>query len=224
MSSMKYARDQRGSSTAMVVSLVATVLLLVGAIVFGVWAFMGRQDYKNNVDSKIATAVQANTKTVQAADAKTYAEEAKNPLKTYVGPEAYGSVHISYPKTWSAYVSTSNSGQPFDFYAHPDVVPGTADQNITYALRAQVVNTSYSNTLSRYSALQKAGQSTVAPYALPKNSSVLGVRVDGMLANNVKGHMVILPLRDKTLQIWTESDQYVSDFNNIILANASFSP
>lgn len=204
--------------------LVMMTLLFVAATVFGVWAFMGRQDYKNNVASKIAAAVQDNTKTVQAKDAADYAEAAKQPLKTYVGPEAYGSVHISYPRTWSVYVATDSSSLPLDMYAQPDYVPSITAQTSAFALRVQVTQTSYSETVAQYQSLQKAGTVTVTPYALPKNSNIIGVRVDGQLTPTKQGSMVILPLRDKSLTIWTESTQYLSDFNNIILPNASFSP
>lgn len=221
---MKHISDEQGSSTVLVVSVVIVSLLFVGAAAFGVWAFMGRQDYKNNVDSKIASAVTANTKEVQAKDAADYAEASKQPLKTYVGPEAYGSVHISYPKTWSAYIAANSSSLPLDAYAQPDVVPSITDKNSAFALRVQVTQTSYSQTLSQYQSRQKSGQVTVTPYALPKNSDVVGVRVDGQLTDTKQGSMVILPLRDKSLTIWTESSQYLSDFNNIILPNASFSP
>ena len=224
MSSMKHIGDEQGSSTALVVSLILVSLLFVGAAGFGVWAFMGRQDYKNNVADKITTAVQANTKTVQAKDAIDYAEAAKQPLKTYVGPETYGSVHISYPKTWSAYVATDSGSLPLDMYAQPDVVPSITAQTSTFALRVQVTQTSYSQTVSQYQSLQKAGTVTVTPYALPKNAAIIGVRVDGQLTTTKQGSMIILPLRDKSLKIWTESNQYLSDFNNIILPNASFSP
>jgi len=36
--------------------------------------------------------------------------------------------------------------------------------------------------------------------------------------------MILLPLRDKTLKISTESQQFVGDFDNIILANLKFVP
>lgn len=223
MSSMKHFGDERGSSTALIVSLIMVSLLFAGAAGFGIWAFMGRQDYKNNVDSKIASAVQSNTKTVQAKDAADYAEAAKQPLKTYIGPEAYGSVHISYPKTWSSYVVTESS-LPLDMYSQPDVVPSISAQTSTFALRVQVSQGTYSQTLSQYQSLQKQGSVTVTPYSLPKTPSVVGVRVDGQLTTTKQGSMVILPLRDKSLKIWTESSQYISDFNNNILPNASFSP
>ena len=224
MSSMKHIGDEQGSSTALVVSLILVSVLFIGAAGFGTWAFMSRQDYKNNVASKVSTAVQANTKTVQAKDAADYAEAAKQPLKTYIGPETYGSVHISYPKTWSAYVATDSSSLPLDMYAQPDVVPSITAQTSAFALRVQVTQTSYSQTVSQYQALQKAGAVTVTPYTLPKNSTIVGVRVDGQLTPTKQGSLIILPLRDKSLKVWTESSQYLSDFNNIILPNASFSP
>jgi hypothetical protein len=49
------------------------------------------------------------------------------------------------------------------------------------------------------------------------------VRVKGEVRNETVD-MVVLPLRDKTLQLWTEGTQFENDFNNNILANFSFSP
>jgi len=219
---MKYAGEERGS-VAMVVTVVMLVVLLLAAVGFGVWAFMGRQDYKNNVDSKIKAAVQDNSKAVRAQDAKEYAEAAKNPLKTYTGPEAYGSVTLQYPRTWSAYVVTG-SGQPLDAYFNPDVVPSISDQKSVFALRVQVVATAYSQSVAPYKNLQKQGKVTVSPYALPTVSSVVGVRIDGQIAPTKQGSLVILPVRDKTLKLWIESNQFAADFNNTILPKAGFSP
>jgi hypothetical protein len=36
--------------------------------------------------------------------------------------------------------------------------------------------------------------------------------------------MVILPLRDKTLEISTEAAQYQPDFNTYVLPNVTFNP
>lgn len=220
---MKRVSGEQGS-VATLVSIILLSVFLVAALGFGVWAFMGRQDYKNNSDAKVKAAVQANTKAVQEQDAKDYAEAAKEPLKTYIGPEAFGSVHISYPKTWSAYVVTTSGTQPLDAYFNPEFVPSATDKDSVFALRAEVVSTSYSQSLSQYKSLQKQGKVTVAPYALPKTPSEVGVRVEGQLTTKKQGSMVILPLRDKTLKIWIESAQYLDDFNKLILPNASFSP
>lgn len=209
-------------SIAVVLSIVLLAVALIGTGGFAVWAFSGRQDYKNNVDAKIAVAIQANTKKVQALDAAAYAEEAKNPLKTYTGPEAFGTISITYPKTWSVYVLTGNTAIPVNYYAHPDVVPSVEGDASNFALRMQVVEQKYSAVLQQYSGLQKQGKLTAKPYALPKVSSVTGVRFDGQLLQNKKGSLVVIPVRDKTLKIWTESENFVKDFDQIILPNASF--
>lgn len=191
---------------------------------FGYWAYSGRQDYKDNVDAKIATAVEANTQKVQAADAKQFAEEAKQPLKTYVGPEAYGSVHISYPKTWSAYVDTTGGSIGLNGYFYPDTVPSITARTSVFALRVQVVQTPYSQAVNQYSGVLKQGKVKVAPYTLPKVPSVVGVRVDGQITQDKQGSIVLLPLRDKTLEISTEANVFLPDFNANILPNATFSP
>lgn len=215
--------DEVGSAMSLV--LIATLsVLFVGASVFAIWAFMGQQDYKANVEQKVQVAVLANTKQVQATDAATYAEEAKKPLKAYNGPEAYGSVSIQYPKTWSSYLVTNNTATPINFYAHPDIVPGVGSQTSSYALRVEVVAQSYSAVLKTYDGSLKQGKVTVTPYALPKNPSNIGSRVEGQLDQSIQGKLVILPLRDKTLKIWTESSSFYTDFEQTILPNASFVP
>ncbi|PID99576.1 hypothetical protein CSA80_02335 [Candidatus Saccharibacteria bacterium] len=219
---MKYTKNEQGS-TVVLVTVVLLSVFLVAALGFGIWAFLGRQDYKNNVAEKIKAAVAQNTKEVQAKDAADYAEAAKRPLKTYVGPETYGSVTISYPKTWSAYIVTK-SGQPLDAYFNPDYVPSATDRKSVFALRAQIVSTSYSQTMAQFKGLQKQGKVTVTPYALPKTPTQVGVRIDGQLTPTKQGSMVVLPVRDKTLKLWIESNQFNADFSKIILPNASFSP
>lgn len=222
MSSMKYADDSRGS-VATILAIVLLGLLLIGALGFGFWAYSGRQDFKNNADQKVAAAVQANTKKVQQADALQYAEEAKNPLKTYTGPAEFGSLRIQYPKTWSAYVALG-SNYPVDGYFAPDYVPSVQSQSSTFALRAQIVTTSYSDTLRQFTSLQQQGKVSVQPYAFPKVTNVVGSRVDGQIAQNKQGSMIVVPLRDKTLKIWTESDAFKHDFETYILPNLTFSP
>lgn len=203
--------------------VITLAVLFVGAGAFGVWAFTSRQSYKNNVERKIGAAVTENTKQVQIDEAKKFAEAEKQPLKQYIGSEQYGSVHVNYPKTWSAYVSSS-SNTPVDLYMNPDFVPSTVSQNSLFALRVMVVAQPYSQLASSYTAMQKSGKVTISAYELPRNKGVVGSRIDGQISPKKRGAIVLLPLRDKTLQIMTESETFLGDFNNIILPNASFSP
>lgn len=222
--------NQDGAVNGLAVSLVLAVILLIGAIVFGVWAYGSRQDYKNNTDQKIAAAEQvAKQKESTRKDAE-FAEEEKNPLKTYHGPQATGSLVIAYPKTWSGYVDdsgrSSNNAQ-LDGYFYPGVVPSVQAEGSIFALRVSVVDQKYSEVMSDISNLQKSKDPpppTVVPYALPQVPDTVGVKVTGTLPDRRTGTMVILPLRDQTLEIWTEGNQFAGDFNNIILPNFKFSP
>jgi hypothetical protein len=116
--------------------------LLIASIVFGVWAYGGYQDYKNNSDQKAAAAVQV-AKTQQAAELqKQFDEQFKSPFKVFKGSPTYGSVTFNYPKTWSGYVDSSNDSAPINGYFHPGEVPGT-QQEVAYALRVELVTTDY---------------------------------------------------------------------------------
>jgi hypothetical protein len=86
------------------------------------------------------------------------------------------------------------------------------------------LNQTYSTVLSNLSDLEQTGQVTVTPYKLPKVPTVIGVEAVGEIENNISGTMVILPLRDTTLEIWTEGTQFLRDYNQNILPNFSFSP
>jgi len=207
----------------LLVPLIASVVLFLLAIGFGAWAFMERQDYKDNSDQKAAAAAQETKAATQAEEAAKYAEEAKSPLKTFVGPSDFGSVTIQYPKTWSAYVQ-EGSETPLNGYFHPNVVPDVEQETSVFALRVEIVEESYDQVLGEFTAASEQGEVTVAPYKLPKVSSVVGSRIDGQVAQDKRGSMVLFPLRNVTLKVWTETDQYLTDFNDIILPNLTFSP
>ena len=220
MSVMKQL-EERGN----ILVTVLLALLLVAALAFGFWAFQSRQDYKNNVDQKVALAVTAAQKQQQETDAKKEAEDLKQPLRTYKSPEAFGSIVVMYPNTWSAFVDDSgSSGNPVNGYFYPGAVPGVTNQNTAFALRIQVLTQSYSDAVANFSSLVQQGKVKAAPYALPKVPSAVGTRFEGQLSQNKTGSMVVLPLRDKTLEISTEANQFENDFNNNILPNLTFNP
>lgn len=225
MSDMK-TLDQRGVLNALLIPLILVIIFFIGAAGFGYWAFSSRQDYKNNSDQKVAVAVEAAEERTQAADAKQYAEEAKRPLKTYVGPSSFGALTVQYPKTWSAHVieNVDNDSRPIDAYFHPDFVPDTGNQTKSFALRIQLVGQSYDSVLDGYNGAAKNGKVTVAPYRLAKVPTAIGSVVTGQIDSRKQGTMVVLPLRNMTLKIWADSSEYLPDLNNIILPNFSFTP
>jgi hypothetical protein len=224
MSSMSQTRED-GYVSSTLISLIVSIVFLVGAIGFGTWAFMSRQDYKNNSDQKAAKAAAESKTATEAADAIKYAEEAKNPLKTHKSPDQFGGVTLQYPKTWSAYVDEGRGGNtPVDNYFHPDIVPSTDNKAAAYALRIQVVEQAYSSVVDSFKSAVNGGKLAASPYALPKVPDIVGTRLTGEVRNDRQGSLIILPMRNLTLKIWTEAPEHLPDFDNIILANLTFSP
>lgn len=224
MSSMSLEK-QGGYVSSTFVSLVIAVVFLLGAIGFGGWAFASRQDYKNNSDQKAAKAADASKAATEAAGAIKYAEEAKNPLKTHKGPDQFGGVTVQYPKTWSAYViEDGRSATPVNDYFYPDVVPGVDTKGNAYSLRIQVVDQAYDRVIESYKNDVDTKKVTATPATLPKVSNVVGTRFTGQIERDKQGSAIILPMRNMTLKIWTESADYLPDFNNSILPNLTFSP
>lgn len=216
---------QAGFTNPLTLWLAFAIVLFVGAAVFGVWSYMGRLDYKNNSDQKVAAAVTENTKAVRAEESAKYAEESKKPLKPFVGPAAYGSVTVNYPKTWSAYVlQDEKSREPLNSYFHPDFVPNVSAKGSSFALRVAIVSKTYSDVLDDFANEAENGAVTVSAYSLPGVPDVVGSRIDGEIVSDKRGSMVIFPVRNVTLQVWTESETFLDDFNNNILPNLTFAP
>lgn len=223
MSTRRYTPESGFSP--LVLPLGLAVFFLIAAIIFGGWAYTQMLDYKNHSDEKVAAAVTLAKAAEDTAKDAAFAEAEKQPLKTYQGPGTYGSVSVSYPKTWSAYIVDTRNASPYiDGYFHPDTVPDANGQGSVFSLRIQVVQDAYSDVLNGFASAVKNGSVKVVPYAAPKVPSVVGVRVDGQLTNSKQGSMVILPLRNMTLKIWTEAPQFEGDFNNNILPNLTFRP
>lgn len=207
-------------------------MLLIGAAGFGFWSFSGRQEFKNNVDQKIAVAVEA-AKIAEGTKLNTqFNEQLKQPYKIFKGSATYGSISFSYPKTYSAYVDEGGSSQPLDAYFHPTQVPGIGGDK-AFALRIELLTTSYNETLDQLSSDIKDGTLKAVAYLPPKMEGVKnvqpGTKLSGVIGQDQqggeqKGIMVIIAVRDKTLKIYTESTDFSSDFNNIILPSLTFEP
>lgn len=218
--------DQKGAVLSALVIAVMGISLMA-SLGFGLWAFTSRADFKNNTDKKIAAAVAENTQKVSAAKEAELAEKEKSPTKTYTSPAAQGSIGFNFPKTWSALVtelSQPGSAKPLDGYFHPNYLPGITNTTVAFALRVELVTQSYDQVINPFNNQAASGAVKVVAFKPDRVPSALGVKIEGTLANNKQGAMVVLPLRDKTLKIWTESQEFVSDFNAFILPTLTFVP
>lgn len=210
----------------------ALSVLLLLALIFGFWAFGGRQDYKNKSDVKVANAVAAVKTAEDASQKQLYNEELKKPYKTYSGSATFGTISFNYPLTYSAYVDSSNSSSPIEGYFHPGIVPGI-QSGTAFALRVELVAAAYSQVVGQLSALSQKGGLSASAYIPAKMKSVKNVQPGTLFVGAIStdqqgaaqnGAELVIPVRDKTLQIYTQSNDYIGDFNNIVLPSLTFVP
>lgn len=217
-------KNQRGFISTLAVLLIISIVIWLGTLGFAGWAFSGRQDYKNNTDKITEKAVLVAVEKAKLSKDAEFAEREKQPLKVYKGPSAYGSVAIAFPKSWSGYIDeTNNTSLPVNAKFQPQFVPAE-NNSVAYALRVVVESVTYDNALKQFDSSVQNGRAKVSPFRLSKVPTILGSRIDGEIKSQKQGAMILIPLRDKTLKIWTESNQFINDFNNLILPNVNFIP
>ncbi|HEU5187091.1 MAG TPA: hypothetical protein VFT87_01165 [Candidatus Saccharimonadales bacterium] len=200
----------------------ALVLGLVSAllVVFGAWAFINYQDQKNNVDAKIAEAVTVAQVEQKTEDEAAFAEREKSPAVPFVGPEDLGKVSFEHPKTWSVFIGEDGTKGKFESYYHPDAVVSPT-RKIPYALRLTIADQEYEAALKGYQPEVAKGELVASPITV---NDQVGTRLDGTFSSTVKGSMVLLKLRDKTIMIYTEAEDYLDDFNSIVIPSFKFNP
>lgn len=203
------------------VAILMTILFL-GALGFALWAFAGMQENQSNLDEKIAAASAIAVEKAEAAKEADFAEREKNPFRQYAGPAQFGSVTFSYPKTWSMYLEQAEKGTVLDLYAQPNQIVGLGSEN-SFAFRVQILSTSYDREAEKIQKLAEDGKATVTAFRPVNVPSELGLRAVGEVDNKKQGVLVLLPQRDKTIKIWTESTDYSGDFDAII-ASLTFVP
>lgn len=209
--------DQRGIMNPLAIPLVLAVLVLIAASVMAVMYYTKFVEQRDRNQPVIDAAV-AEAEANQAEKLESqFVEREKLPTKNYTSPAELGSVKLTFPKTWSSYVDTTKSGG-MDFQGHPNYVPS---DNVNYALRMSVVDRPFAAEVKSYDSSVKKGELRASAVRV---SGTTGTRLDGFLEKDQEGSMVIFPLRDKTLRVWTESNEFRSDFNNIVLKGLTFVP
>lgn len=219
------ASQMKGSrSKGLLISVIVLAVLFAGVSGFAIWAFMGRQEFKENVDGIVTREVSEAVSATEEQKETEFIEREKEPFTSYTSPAAVGGVTIEYPKTWSAYIKEADKGnKPIEGYFHPHFVPDEGGDTLI-ALKIEVVDTPYTQTLRQFDGAARSGRVTVKPIEAKNVQGVIGSRVDGEVSKDTQGSIVLFELRDKTLILTTESTEFKDDFNNIILANLRFNP
>lgn len=216
--------NQSGLVDVWLIAFIVVMLLFLSSLGFGFWSYTQGQDYKVVEDQEISEAVEKANEELSAKKDLEFLEKEKLPLRVYNGPAQSGSLVINYPKTWSVYVDEKGNGNaPLSGAMQPNFVPGLTSGN-NLALRFEVINTPYATAVKSLEGSVKNGKVKAIPYASPSDPANVGLRYDGEIISKKQGAMVMFPLRDKTVKIWSEATQYLPDFNDIILKNFSYKP
>lgn len=204
-----------GESGVTNIWLILGITFIVTTVGLGVafgWALMNYFDQKDNVDTKVSTAVTTAVKAQADKDAATFEAEDKKPNRTFAGPEDFGSLSFDYPKTWSTYINKDASSGTFQAYLNPVSVPPILDTT-QYALRVSIETKDYDTVLGTYNSLVKTGalkSSTI------KINGVDSTRLDGNFTKDIRGSAVLFKIRDKTVTIRTDADTFKPDFDALV--------
>lgn len=196
--------------------MILLVLVIIGlAAVAGIY-FSRYTVLQREYDSQLAQEVEEARAEQKQQDEAEFTERQKEPFRSYTAPPILGDIVISFPKNWSLHVIEAEaSSTALDLTMHPEAIKENRNVQAPYALRVTLERELYSEVLGSYSSAVTG--ETLNAQAI-EISGITGTRLNGEIRNGVEGALVLLPLRDKTLSIWTESDRFISDFNKIIEA------
>lgn len=196
--------------------LIMVIILAATTVVFGglsIWAYTEYQRVSTDVNGQVKIAVVEAEKVQQEADEKKFAEREKEPNEQFVGPDDYGRVTFTYPKTWSVYESSDPTrGGKYESYLHPKTVPRISGTT-QFALRVTIEERDYDEVIDSYKT--KVNNGELASSASTSQGNV-GTRFDGNFSQNIRGSAVVYKIRDKTLTLRTDANTFKPDFENII--------
>lgn len=208
--------DKKNKSHGTLIETILLVLMTIIAIIF-IWLYVQKyiqwkaasENLDAQVNSAVAVAVADNTTKMEAE----FAEREKYPYKTFTGPADYGSFSFEYPQTWSVYIAKdASNGGDFEAYLNPSEVNPIGNTTIN-ALRVRIRDTSYDSVVKGYESSIKNGKLTL------KTDTVGGVLANiytGEISSNMRGAIMVLKLRDKTVVLQTDAETFLDEFYRIL--------
>lgn len=205
---------RRGSATGWMIMAICGITLFLVASALGVWALLAYTEQKADVDGKISLAVAAGVKKQAEEDEAKFQESYKNPRIEFVGPSEYGRLSFMYPKTWSVYVEKDGTDRgDYKAYLHPVSVPSISGKDSRYALRVEILNKNFDDTLKQYESQLKKGELKSSNVEYNGNAAT---RLDGAFSKELRGAVVLMKVRDKTIRLSTDADSFKPDFDTLL--------
>lgn len=211
---MNRRRYQQGAANAWVVVAIVAIMLFIGAASAAVWAYASYTEQRNDVESRIKLAEAKAAKDQQEKDQKEFDEREKNPRAEFVGPAEYGRLSFRYPKTWSVYIEKDGRNRgDYVAYLHKDYIAPANDQTNRYMLRVEILNQDYAAVLKNYESKIKSGDLRSSS---PEYNGIPSTRIDGAFDKELRGSVVLMQVRDKTIRLSTDAESFRPDFDEIL--------
>ena len=207
-------KSERGSVNGWMVGTIGCLMLFLIAGSLAIWAYMQYSREKSDVDSKVAIKVAEGKREQAEFDWRKYSDEAKNLRVEFVGPTEYGRVSFMYTKTWSVYIANDGSDRgDYKAYFHPISVPPITNKNSRFALRLEIINKNMDTVLNEYQSRLKKGELTSSSTEF---NGISATRIDGTFEKELRGSVVLMKVRDKTIRFSTDADTFKPDFQTIL--------
>ncbi len=184
------------------------VVVMIGGLGFTTYKYY---DLKKNFDTRSEAitnlALRKNTKRLEAD----FVEREKREFVTYTALTELGSLSFTHPKNWHIYLK-NDSVNDYEVYFHPRRIR-PIDRDSRYALRLNVTDKDYERVLKGYDSLVRKEDITTKVVNVNGSNATL---FEGMFNKYIKGSQLVFKLRDKTVIMSTDAEQFKKDFYEII--------
>jgi hypothetical protein len=217
MSYFPALRKDEGEVNILLISTIVFGIIALGFSITSVLAITDAQHSRSTLDSQKKTAYSSGQNDQKAQDAKDQLAANESPFRSYVASELFGNFEIKFPKNWNAYVVEDlSSTTQVNLTLQPDLVRlnGGQGKANNYAFRALLIKTD-STTLNKTFADRIKNKKLTT-----KNVTVSGITATqyiGALDDTHNGIMTVVPVRDKSLELITDSTtDYLGEYNQIL--------
>lgn len=176
------------------------------------WALVNYFDQKDNVDSKVSSAVALAIKDQKTREAAERKEADKEPNRIFATGDDLGQLSFKYPKNWSVYEAASQDSNKYSVLFNPGQISADS-RDSRYALRLSVSTQDYDKAIASYEKAVSSGALKATPVKIDDQSAT---RFDGEISKEVRGSFVLFKLRDKTVIVQTDAETFTKDFDALI--------
>lgn len=213
--------NDHGEANLLVVMIIVLCLVVAGLGGLSLYYYSRMHTAVTTVEEQKQEAAGIAKEEQKKQDEADFIEREKEPYRLYEAPAVLGPVRVEFPKTWNVYAAEDEKASlQLDVFMYPGVVRAEKSTTDAYAFRLQLSRRLYPDTVAQY---QKQVDKAVLNAQAVEISGIKGIRYNGQFKDNANGSIILLPIRDKTLLVWTESQVYIADFNQI-LTKVVFSP